>query len=97
MGQLFLFETLLDNNSQIFQKVPESEEGEANKETESASNVRYQRDNVVVDHLMFGQNASCSQITHFALIPNVFIVVSLTNTWICGTFTSVLTETETEA
>ena len=53
---MLLFETLLYNNSQIFKNVPECEEGEANKETKGASDVWYQRDNVVGDNLRISQN-----------------------------------------
>ena len=36
----------------MFKNVPESKEGEANKETKGASNVWHQRDNVVGENLM---------------------------------------------
>ena len=51
-GLLLLFETLLDNSSQIFENVPDGEKGEANKKTKGASDVGYQRDTVVGDHLL---------------------------------------------
>ena len=42
---------MLHNNSQILEDVPESEEGEADKEAKGAADVRDQRDEVIGDHL----------------------------------------------
>ena len=98
-----LFEKVLDNHSKIFENVPKGKEGEANKETKGASDVRNQRDNVVGDHLMIiGQNVAWCCITY---ILRLFIMHFLRGrrvlehkiTWICSAFTSVLTETEIEA
>ena len=68
-----LFEKVLDNHSKIFENVPKGKEGEANKETKGASDVRNQRDNVVGDHLMIiGQNVAWCCITYIALVHNAF-------------------------
>ena len=49
---MHLFESLLHNNSQILENVPESKEGEADKEAKGAADVRDQRDDVIGDHLV---------------------------------------------
>ena len=49
---MHLFEGVLHNNSQILENVPESEEGEADKEAKGAADVRDQRDDVIGDHLV---------------------------------------------
>ena len=49
-----LFEGVLHNNSQILENVPESKEGEADKETKGAADVRDQRDDVIGNHLVDG-------------------------------------------
>ena len=62
-----LFDKVFDKNSQIFKNIPKCIEGEANKETKGASDVRNQRDNVIGDHLMItGQNVARCCITYIA-------------------------------
>ena len=50
---MHLFEGVLHNNSQILENVPECEEGEADKETKGAADVRDQGDDVIGDHLVW--------------------------------------------
>ena len=51
---MHLFKSLLHNNSQILENVPECEKGEADEETKGAADVRDQRDDVIGNHLVDG-------------------------------------------